>query len=330
MPRGKVRCISDTAPEINLITITWKRVTWAFWKYKTKEFNKFLIIWGYTEYFIFNNKQISFLQSDLETAQLPGSDSGGSLLSQLNQSDCFISSSNPQETCISNEPQQKPRALSKSQALQKGKRNKFFLAIPDIAIGKHCGKGTRYFQMEKPLIRTESGPGTCTDQNQSERVTLEPVSLLQGRNEPSCAMRSETQGAAVSPWGQIRNTGSISELLGTDQKHLEHQWAPGDSKPFQATEDSKKKKRWVRKGQPDSPFITCWHWDRPKGLQKGTQTPTVAALQQHKNLCAAHGAEEAKRSRVLVPETSYMQGQKQETEVNETEEDYPLSPRVHG
>lgn len=57
----------------------------------------------------------------------------------------------------------------------------------------------------------------------------------------------------------------------------------------------------------------------------------LAIPQHHKDLYAAHGAEEAKRNCVLVLETSYVQeGQKEETAVNETEEDYPLSPRTHG
>lgn len=58
-------------------------------------------------------------------------------------------------------------------------------------------------------------------------------------------------------------------------------------------------------------------------------TRDSATLQPHKNLHVAHGAEEAKRSRIAVPETSNMQeGQKQEAAVNE--EDYLLSPRTHG
>lgn len=57
----------------------------------------------------------------------------------------------------------------------------------------------------------------------------------------------------------------------------------------------------------------------------------LATLKHPKELCVAHGAEKAKRSCVLVLETSNVQeGQKQETAVNETEEDYPFSPRTHG
>lgn len=58
----------------------------------------------------------------------------------------------------------------------------------------------------------------------------------------------------------------------------------------------------------------------------------MLATQQHcKNLYVAPGAEEARRSCVLVSEISYVQeGQKEETAINETEEDYPLSPRTYG
>lgn len=192
-----------------------KRVlTWAFWKYKNKESNKFLVFWRHTEHFIFNDKQISVLQSDLQTAQLPGSDSGGSLLSQLNQSDCFRSSHNPQETCISNEPQHKPRAPKEAEASQTRKRKNFSWPFPGIAVGKHCRKGSRYFQMEKPLMRTESGPRTRTDQNQTE---WHRSRRLIAASEKPARLHHE-----------IRNTWSISEPL-------------GDSKPFQATDERKKK-----------------------------------------------------------------------------------------
>jgi len=88
------------------------------------------------------------------------------------------------------------------------------------------------------------------------------------------------------------------------------------------------KKREERGGA--SPFITCWHGDGPTGLQQGTHTPVLATLQHQKDLHVAHGAEEAKRSCIPVPETSDVQaGQKQEMEVTETEEDYPPhSPRT--
>jgi len=54
----------------------------------------------------------------------------------------------------------------------------------------------------------------------------------------------------------------------------------------------------------------------------------LATLQHQKDLHVAHGAEEAKRSCIPVPETSDVQaGQKQEMEVTETEEDYPPTPQ---
>lgn len=57
----------------------------------------------------------------------------------------------------------------------------------------------------------------------------------------------------------------------------------------------------------------------------------LATLQHYKDLCVAHGAEEAKRSCVFVPETRNVQEeQKQETEANESEEDYPPSPGTTG
>lgn len=277
--------------------MTWKRGRWNDLLeniHKTKNLTCFWYFWRHTEHFVFNDKQINPLQSTLQTAQLPGSGSGGSLLSQLNKSGCFRSSYNPQETCISNKLQNKPRAPEEPQASQMVKRKILSWPFLGIAIGKHCRKGSAHFQIKKPVMRAEAGPGTSTDQNQTDW------------HWSWCLIAVSENPARLRH--KIRNICSISEPL-------------GNSKLFQAIE----KKREERGG--DGPFITCWHWDGPKGLQKGTQTPMLATLQHHKFLCVAHGA---RRSCVLVPETSNVQeGQKEETEVNETEEDYPPSPRAH-
>lgn len=211
-------------------------------KKKNKEFIKFLIFWGDTEHFIFNDRQTGLLQSDPETTQLPGGDSGESLLSQLNQSDCFRSCYNPQETCISNEPQHKARAPNKPQALQMRKRKKISWPFPDIPLGKHWRKGSTHFQMEKSFMRTESGPRTRTDQNQTE--WHQSRRLIAVREKPAWLCH------------EIRNTWSTSEPL-------------GDSKPFQATEKSKKKRDEYGRDSLTVPSSHAGTEMDPKDFRKG-------------------------------------------------------------
>lgn len=245
VPRRQDRCISDIALEFNEITITWKRGHWNDLLeniHKTKDLTYFWYFWRHTEHFVFNDKQINPLQSTLQTAQLPGSDSGGSLLSQLNKSGCFRSSYNPQETCISNKPQNKPRAPEEPQASQMVKR---ILSWPflGIAIGKRCRKGSSHLQTKKPSMRAESGPGTSTDQNQTER------------HRSRCLIPASENPARLRH--KIRNTCSISEPL-------------GDSKPFQA-KDERIKERSVRGTVPSSHAGTEMD---PKDFRKGHKHPS--------------------------------------------------------
>lgn len=97
--------------------------------------------------------------------------------------------------------------------------------------------------------------------------------MLRVRTQPGYATRLEPYAAPVKPLG--------------------------DSKPFQGR-DERRKERSVG-GQSLHHMLAL---DGPKGPQKEAQTPVLAALQHHKVLCGTHGAEEAKRSCVLVPETS--------------------------
>lgn len=183
-----------------------------------------------------------------------------------------------------------------------GKRKNFSRPFPGIAVGKHCRRASRYFQMEKPLMGTESGPRTRTDQNQTE---WHRSRRLIAASEKPARLRHE-----------IRNTWSISEPL-------------GDSKPFQAIGERKKKEMSMEGTVWQSlHHVLALRWTQ-RTSERDTNTHTGYSAAP-KDLRVAHGAEDAKRSCVLVPETCCVQGQKQDTEVNETEEDYPLSPRVHG
>ena len=153
------------------MTITWKRGHRNDLLgniHKQKNLTYFWYFWRHTEHVGFNDKQINPLQSSLQTAQLPGSDSGASVLSQLNKSGCFRSSYKPQETCVCNKSQNKPRAPDKPQASQTVKRNILSWPFLGIEIGKHCRKVSAQFWIKKPLTRAESGPGTSTDQNHTE------------------------------------------------------------------------------------------------------------------------------------------------------------------
>lgn len=133
-----------------------------------KKSNLFLVFLKDTGHFGFDDKQITPLQSTLQTAQLPGTDSGESLLSQLSKSGCVRSSYNPQETCISNKPQNRPRAPKEPQASLMVKRKILSWPFLGTTIGKRCRKGSARFQMKKPLIGAECGPATGMDQNQNE------------------------------------------------------------------------------------------------------------------------------------------------------------------
>lgn len=171
--------------------------------HKAKNLTCFWYFWRHTEHFGFNDKQINRLQSTLQTARLPGRDSGGSLLSQLNKSVCFRSSYNPQETSISNKPQNKAWAPKEPQTSQMLKRKILSWPFLGTAIGKGCRKGSTRFRMKKPLMRAEPGPGTRTGQNQTE---WHRSRHLIATSENPARLRHK-----------IRNICSISEPLGNSK-----------------------------------------------------------------------------------------------------------------
>lgn len=303
MPRGKDRCISDTALEINLITITWKRGHWheLFGNTKTKTLTNF----SYFEdiqniLFLMTSRPVSCSQILGQLSCLGVIQEGHFWVtsdSQIALDDCITprKPSSVWSHSINPEPTMNPRHC------KWGKEKNFLGPFQTLQWG-NCRKGSTYFQMEKPLMRAESGPGTWMDQNQAEWHQSRRLIAVSEKPARLCH--------------EIRNTWSISEPL-------------GDSKPLQATDESKKNGMSVERTVWQSLHrMLALRWTQ-RTPERDTNTCTGYSAAPQEAECGS-GAEENKKSCVLVPETSYVQAQKRETEVNENAEDHPLSPRVHG